>query len=84
MKIHSLTAILLILIGNTISGLGLYAIARGKLGKIQGVSIWAQACLLQSVGWLLVGPLLMSISIAILRIFAKDSEERRLRGERHL
>ncbi len=33
---------------------------------------------------LLVGPLLMSISIAILRIFAKDSEERRLRGERHV
>ncbi len=33
---------------------------------------------------LLVGPLLMSISIAVLRIFAKDSEERRARGERHL
>ncbi len=36
------------------------------------------------IAGLLVGPLLMSISIAILRIFAKDSEERRLRGERHL
>ena len=33
---------------------------------------------------LIVGPLLMSISIAILRIFAKDSEERRARGERHV
>lgn len=32
---------------------------------------------------LLVGPLLMSISLAILRIFAADSEERRARGERH-
>lgn len=32
---------------------------------------------------LIVGPLLMSISIAILRIFAKDSEDRRARGERH-
>jgi len=32
---------------------------------------------------LLVGPLVMSVSFALLRIFAKDAEERRALGERH-
>lgn len=57
MKVDSLTAITLILIGNTITGLGLRAISRGYLGKIPGIAMWAEACLMQSVGWLLVGPL---------------------------
>lgn len=57
MTLHSLTAMLLILIGNTITGLGLHAISRGHLGKVRGISRWAEATLLQAVGWLLVGPL---------------------------
>jgi predicted PurR-regulated permease PerM len=32
---------------------------------------------------LLMGPLIMSVSFALLRIFAKDAEERRALGERH-
>jgi predicted PurR-regulated permease PerM len=32
---------------------------------------------------LILGPLIMSVSFAVLRIFAQDAEERRARGERH-
>ncbi|MEP7121945.1 MAG: AI-2E family transporter [Byssovorax sp.] len=32
---------------------------------------------------LILGPLIMAVSFAILRIFAQDAEERRARGERH-
>lgn len=33
---------------------------------------------------LILGPLIVSVSYAVLRIFAQDSEERRARGERHV
>jgi predicted PurR-regulated permease PerM len=36
------------------------------------------------IAGLIVGPLLMSIALAILRIYAKDAAERRRRGERHV
>jgi predicted PurR-regulated permease PerM len=32
---------------------------------------------------LIVGPLIMSVSFAVLKIFAQDAEERRALGERH-
>jgi predicted PurR-regulated permease PerM len=32
---------------------------------------------------LILGPLIMAVSFAILRIFAQDAEERRALGERH-
>jgi predicted PurR-regulated permease PerM len=32
---------------------------------------------------LVVGPLIMSVSFAVLRIYAEDAEERRVLGERH-
>ncbi len=57
MRLDIRTIVVLIIIGNLLMSVGLFSVAQGYLGKIRGVSHWAGATLLQSLGWIIIGPM---------------------------
>lgn len=57
MKLDPKTIILTIIVGNLLMSCGLYLIARVYAGQMLGVSRWARACLIQAMGWIVVGAL---------------------------
>jgi signal transduction histidine kinase len=57
MNLELNTTAFLIIIGNVLMGGGLLAVSRGALRRMQGVSAWAIATLMQGFGWFISVPL---------------------------
>ncbi len=57
MSIDSQTIIVMNIIGTLLMSLSLFAVARGYLAQIKGVTKWATATLIQSLGWFIIGAL---------------------------
>lgn len=68
MRLDIRTIIVIIIIGNLLISAGMFSVSRGYLGQIRGVSQWAAATLIQSLGWIVFGPLrlVMPETISIL------------------
>lgn len=57
MKLDVRTIMFVIIIGNLLMSAGLFSVSRGYLGQVRGVSRWAAATLIQTLGWIILGAL---------------------------
>ncbi len=57
MKLDVRTIMFVIIIGSLLMSAGLFSVARGYMGQVHGVSRWARATLIQTLGWIIVGVL---------------------------
>lgn len=57
MKLDPRTIIFLIILGSMLMSVGMFAVARGYLGQVRGLSQWARATAIQVVGWIVIGVL---------------------------
>ena len=54
MNLDPRTVVILIVLSTLFMSIGLFAVARGYLAEMRGVTRWASGTLLQSVGWILL------------------------------
>lgn len=57
MNLDIRTIFIAIIIGGLLMTAGLFSVSRGYLGQVRGVSRWATATLIQTVGWIILGAL---------------------------
>jgi PAS domain S-box-containing protein len=57
MNLDVRTIFMVIIIGGLLMSAGLFSVSRGYLGQVRGISRWALATLIQTIGWILLGAL---------------------------